>query len=445
MQALEDYLLRNKQAIAHRPTQRKTFLLHGLTGMGKTQLAAAFAREHHEECSAVLWLDGSSVDRLEQSFVNFAGRFPSGELSADLKKGLESIPPDVDAVVRGVLQWLSLPSNKHWLMIIDNIDRDWNVKEQDPLAYHPRKYFPQADHGSILVTSRLVGMLELPDMFEAELHVDQTTDAQAKGIFESDAGRESEAEAMYERVLAGYEKALGLEHRSTLDTVNSLGNLYRDQGRLAEAEDMYERALAGCEKALGAEQINMLHTINHLGHLYSAQGKLSEAEAMFRRTLAGFAKALGFDHAFTPDSCGQVLEIALDRGQRNLPQILLERDISVEALLHNAVRLGRLRQIRRFIHIIPSTPVVHEGVDAIHAAYFYAILEMVQSAHTFAGLSPLSHRTSQLINARIEICNIFEVTGQHSSPWDSIENNKVILQDLHAAKIPAGKHCVSLH
>jgi hypothetical protein len=33
-----------------------------------------------------------------------------------------------------------------------------------------------------------------------------------------------EAEEMYQRVLAGYEKALGPDHISTLLTVNNLGN-----------------------------------------------------------------------------------------------------------------------------------------------------------------------------------------------------------------------------
>ena len=32
---------------------------------------------------------------------------------------------------------------------------------------------------------------------------------------------------MYVRALAGYEKALGPDHTSTLTTVNNLGNLYR--------------------------------------------------------------------------------------------------------------------------------------------------------------------------------------------------------------------------
>ena len=48
----------------------------------------------------------------------------------------------------------------------------------------------------------------------------------------ADQGRLTEAESMYQRALEGYEKALGRDHTSTLDTVNNLGSLYKDQGRL---------------------------------------------------------------------------------------------------------------------------------------------------------------------------------------------------------------------
>ena len=50
---------------------------------------------------------------------------------------------------------------------------------------------------------------------------------------------------MYERALAGYEKALGPDHTSTLRTVHNLGILYADQGKLGEAERMHQRALVG--------------------------------------------------------------------------------------------------------------------------------------------------------------------------------------------------------
>ncbi|KAL5050527.1 nucleoside phosphorylase domain-containing protein [Aspergillus fruticulosus] len=70
------------------------------------------------------------------------------------------------------------------------------------------------------------------------------------GILYSDQGKLKEAEEMYQQALAGYEKALGPDHTSTLDTVNNLGLLYSDQGKLKEAEEMYQQALAGYKKAL---------------------------------------------------------------------------------------------------------------------------------------------------------------------------------------------------
>jgi tetratricopeptide (TPR) repeat protein len=56
---------------------------------------------------------------------------------------------------------------------------------------------------------------------------------------------------MYQRALAGYKKAFGLDYISIMDTVNNLGALYRAQGKLDKAEETYQRALAGYEKALG--------------------------------------------------------------------------------------------------------------------------------------------------------------------------------------------------
>ncbi len=48
---------------------------------------------------------------------------------------------------------------------------------------------------------------------------------------------------MFQRTLAGNEKALGPEHVSTLGTIQNLGLLYYKQGNLREAEAMYQRLL----------------------------------------------------------------------------------------------------------------------------------------------------------------------------------------------------------
>jgi len=56
------------------------------------------------------------------------------------------------------------------------------------------------------------------------------------GYLFNNQGKLVEAEQMYERALRGYEKALGIEHTSTLDIVNNLRNLYKNQDKLVSAE-----------------------------------------------------------------------------------------------------------------------------------------------------------------------------------------------------------------
>ncbi|KAK4971228.1 hypothetical protein LTR66_011455 [Elasticomyces elasticus] len=118
------------------PTRRKVFVTHGLGGIGKTQLAIEFARKHYSRYSAVFWLDGSSKDRLEQSFVDVAYRLPQDQVTANVAAALKhSKNIDVGVVVEDVLQWLSLPSNRHWLLVIDNVDHDYLNKDKDAQTY----------------------------------------------------------------------------------------------------------------------------------------------------------------------------------------------------------------------------------------------------------------------------------------------------------------------
>jgi tetratricopeptide (TPR) repeat protein len=105
---------------------------------------------------------------------------------------------------------------------------------------------------------------------------------------------------MYQRALQGYEKALGAEHTSTLDTVSNLGILYQNQGRLAEAEQMFQQALQGYKKALGIGNITAyipaLKTFWNLGALYKRQADLVKARTMYSKALVGYEKVFGPDH-----------------------------------------------------------------------------------------------------------------------------------------------------
>lgn len=165
-------------------SRRRVFVVHGLGGIGKTQLAVEFAREHHRRFSSVIWLDGPSEASLKQSFAGMAQRLPQDELTADGVEMLKHSAIDVDVAVRECFRWLSLTSNFQWLLIFDNVDRDFHNKD-DPQAYDVKGYFPHADHGSILITSRLASL----QRHGSGLKVGTATTEQARAILENNAGR----------------------------------------------------------------------------------------------------------------------------------------------------------------------------------------------------------------------------------------------------------------
>jgi hypothetical protein len=61
---------------------------------------------------------------------------------------------DMDEVVSGVREWLSIQRNHRWILVFDNIDNPKTPGSKDPQAYDIRCYFPEAHRGSIVVTTR---------------------------------------------------------------------------------------------------------------------------------------------------------------------------------------------------------------------------------------------------------------------------------------------------
>jgi nucleoside phosphorylase len=181
MQVLERALLPQENV-----KERRLLAAHGLGGVGKTQLAANFARRHQNSFSSVLWLDGSSEGSLKQSFAAFASRLPSGQIPEASRLYAAGQGDDIDAVVRDVLGWLSIADNSDWLLVVDNVDRDNQRREEDAEAYDVEEYLPEADHGSVLITTRLWHLGQLGKQWE----VRKVDKEQAQDIFKTWYGRD---------------------------------------------------------------------------------------------------------------------------------------------------------------------------------------------------------------------------------------------------------------
>ena len=171
--------------------RRKVFVIHGLGGMGKTQLCVEYVRQHKGDFTAVFWLDGSSKDALRQSLASAAARLPKEGL---LSAGQPSPDAhDVDGSIAALLQWLSLEANTGWLLVLDNIDREWQgaSSRADPQAYDFKDYLPPADHGNVLITTRLSRLQRA----KACLRLGEVDNDVGREMLESRAG--SELPGMY--------------------------------------------------------------------------------------------------------------------------------------------------------------------------------------------------------------------------------------------------------
>ncbi|KAJ7115307.1 P-loop containing nucleoside triphosphate hydrolase protein, partial [Mycena epipterygia] len=123
LQQMHEYFTQNtgKQVI---------FVLHGLGGAGKTQIALKFIEESASRFINIFFIDSSSSETIETGLKNIAKIKSIGDSSQDS------------------LQWLR-SKQEEWLLFFDNAD-DPNLDLNN--------YFPQCTHGNILITSRNPGL-----------------------------------------------------------------------------------------------------------------------------------------------------------------------------------------------------------------------------------------------------------------------------------------------
>ncbi|KAF2738199.1 HET-domain-containing protein, partial [Polyplosphaeria fusca] len=139
--------------VLHGHSSRAAVVLHGLGGIGKTQLAVEYVKRHKEKHTAIFWLNANDEDSLRLSYRGIAQQVLHSHPSTRVLSSLD-LEGDLDRVVSAVKTWLDLPGNARWLMVYDNYDNPRIANDTDRSTVDIRQYLPESDQGSIIITTR---------------------------------------------------------------------------------------------------------------------------------------------------------------------------------------------------------------------------------------------------------------------------------------------------
>src|SRR5467141_2827579 len=132
---------------------RRTVVLHGLGGIGKTQLTIAYAKQLKDNYSAVFWLNIKDEDSIKRSISKVAKQIFREHPSVSRLSSVD-IKENFDEVIDAIKAWLSLPNNTRWLMIYDNYENPKLPRNTHPAAVDIRNYLPESYQGSVIITTR---------------------------------------------------------------------------------------------------------------------------------------------------------------------------------------------------------------------------------------------------------------------------------------------------
>ncbi|KAI1458139.1 hypothetical protein F4805DRAFT_474585 [Annulohypoxylon moriforme] len=134
--------LENQLRPADINTRLSSIALYGLGGIGKTQIALAYAYQRRDDLDAILWISAESSCSIQQCFSHAA---------LDALKLPKAKAQAYQENMVLVLDWLRNTPAK-WLLIFDNVDDHALLEECWPIS----------KHGAVLVTSRDIVVATLP-------------------------------------------------------------------------------------------------------------------------------------------------------------------------------------------------------------------------------------------------------------------------------------------
>jgi CHAT domain-containing protein/tetratricopeptide (TPR) repeat protein len=117
-----------------------------------------------------------------------------------------------------------------------------------------------------------------------------------QGQIEGQLARYDDAEKSYGRALKINTALFGLDHHELIGCLAGQASITQDRGKFAEAEALYRRIIALYEKSPNPDPANHARAVDNLGVALLSMGKIDEAEAVHRRAIPLMERAIGATH-----------------------------------------------------------------------------------------------------------------------------------------------------
>jgi CHAT domain-containing protein/tetratricopeptide (TPR) repeat protein len=192
------------------------------------------------------------------------------------------------------------------------------------------KHYESVEAACRLKAARRVAALPKDD--RAEFLAMMGTNARAIALERQ--AKYTEAQSLFEKVLAAWRRLLGEDDLDTARGYNNLGANFKAQKKYAQAQPLFEKALAIRQRLLSDDHPDTARSYDELAANFKAQSKAFEAQPLCEKALAIRQRILSDDHPDTARSYEIVAMNLVSQRKRKEAQPLFEKALGIHRRLY---------------------------------------------------------------------------------------------------------------